>query len=122
LLSVGAITTVVTAGCTDTSSQGENTETNETETPDEPQSNESDSDINSSEPTIEITTIQAPETITKGSNFDVTTTITTDTEATLIFEALDKNGESVAKQDIQLNETGEQSITLSLSLSRRAAL
>ena len=122
LLSAGAATSLVTAGCTDTSSPSEDTETNENEAPGESENNESDSDVNSSEPTIEITTIQAPETIIKGSDFDVTTTITTDTEATLIVEVLDKNGESVAEQDMQLNETGEQSITLSSSPSRQAAL
>ena len=122
LLSAGAATSLVTAGCTDTSSPSEDTETNENEAPGESENNESDSDVNSSEPTIEITTIQAPETIIKGSDFDVTTTITTDTEATLIVEAMDKNGESVAEQDMQLNETGEQSITLSSSPSRQAAL
>jgi hypothetical protein len=114
-------------GCTDTSSPEEEVEnggSDETDAQSESNSNETNSDADSEESTatVNITSIEASETIEKGTNFEVTTTLTTDTEITLIVEVIDRNGESVAENSTQINQTGEQSITLSSSLSRRAAL
>jgi len=122
LMTVGAAVTIT--GCTNTSTPSESRAPNETEASNGSENNKSGSDGTSSEPqaTIEITAVEVPESIVKGSDFDIVTTISTDTSVTLTLEAFDANDESIAEQSTQINQTGEQSITLSTSVSRQAAL
>lgn len=125
LLTIGAVVPV--AGCTSTSEVNEENETgigNESKPVSGKSSNETDSETETTEnpPEINITEINAPESILKGSDFMVTTTINTDTNATITTEAIDENGETIAGQSTQINQTGEQVISLSHTLGRVAAV
>lgn len=125
LLAVGVAVSI--AGCTDASGpeeEPENERNNESEPLSESENNETNSDVDSAEPTdtIKITGIEAPKRVEKRSNFDVITTITTDTEVMLTAKVIDKNGESIAEHSTQINEIGEQSVRHTFSLSRRAVL
>lgn len=125
LLTIGA--TLPVAGCTgtsDTDGEIENRESNKSKSVPDTGTNETDSDTESKEPQpeINITETNTPESILKGSNFEVTTTINTDSNVTITTEAIDENGKTIAGRTKQINQTGEQVITLSHSLSRVAAL
>lgn len=120
LITIGAALPLT--GCTSTSDTDEEGENNSSEPNSEADSNRTNDQTNSTKESAEISIVNVatPESITKGSDFEITTTINTDTNVTLSAEVIDKNDNIIAEDSTHINQTGEQVITL--SPSREAAL
>jgi len=120
LITIGAALPLT--GCTSTSDTDEEGKNNSSEPNSEADSNRTNDQTNSTKESAEISIVNVatPESITKGSDFEITTTINTDTNVTLSAEVIDKNGNIIAEDSTHINQTGEQVITL--SPGREAAL
>ena len=103
---IATVSTVGIAGCAEPEEEEETEPEEEAEAQDE--GDESDTE-QQQDADIDIQAIEAPDTVELGSTFDVDVTIVANQEGSVIVEAVDEEGE--------ITDTGEQSVSLSPTLS-----